>query len=167
MRTLSGGSPGLLALLLSVCKGGFVYKFAGGGGKAAAAGREGEGKVIGRGRVTGPNSWAPAASVILRNKETEKTDLETDINRDRTVEMGETHRKTARENPTETEGSARACSDSDVIFLQLPLSPSCSPHLCPSFLSNPTARHPCLSFSSHYEPGPRSGVNRFSGLKAE
>lgn len=53
-------------------------------------GREGERKVIGRGRVTGPNSWAPAASVTLRNKETEKTDLETDINRDRTVEMGET-----------------------------------------------------------------------------
>lgn len=34
--------------------------------------REGEREVIGRGRVTGPNSWAPAASVILRNKETEK-----------------------------------------------------------------------------------------------
>lgn len=35
-------------------------------------GREGEREVIGRGRVTGPNSWAPAASVSLRNKETEK-----------------------------------------------------------------------------------------------
>lgn len=35
--------------------------------------REGErGEVTGRGRVTGPNSWAPAASVILRNKEAEK-----------------------------------------------------------------------------------------------
>lgn len=35
-------------------------------------GRDREREVIGRGRVTGPNSWAPAASVILRNKETEK-----------------------------------------------------------------------------------------------
>lgn len=40
------------------------------GGKTVQ--REGEREVTGRGRVTGPNSWAPAASVILRNKEAEK-----------------------------------------------------------------------------------------------
>lgn len=51
--------------------------------------REREREVIGRGRVTGPNSWAPAASVILRNKETEN-DLERDTNRDRIMEMGKT-----------------------------------------------------------------------------
>jgi hypothetical protein len=35
-------------------------------------GREGKREVIGRGRVTGPNSWAPAASESLRNKQTNK-----------------------------------------------------------------------------------------------
>lgn len=41
-------------------------------GRGKAMQREGEREVSGRGRVTGPNSWAPAASVILRNKEAEK-----------------------------------------------------------------------------------------------
>ena len=72
-----------------------------------------------------------------------------------------------REDPTETEGSACACSDSDVIFLQVPF-PLRSPQLCPSFLSSPTARHPCLSlFHLFFAPGPQSGVNRLLGLKAE
>lgn len=98
-----------------------------------------------------------------------ESDLETDTNRNRILEMGETGKDTGRrgERILQTEGSAFACSDSDVISLQLPLSPSPVSTSAPPPSPLPQPGIPGLLPPLSFAPGPKSGVKRFSELKAE
>lgn len=115
--------------------------------------------VIQRGRFTGLNSWAPAASAILRKKKSQQNDLETKFC---TWRRHEDTKGRERESSGDR-GLCFCLQRCDIICLQLPLSLH-SPHLCPSFLSNPTVRHPCLPFRV-FAPEPRKGIYRFTALR--
>lgn len=104
-----------------------------------------------------------------RNRE---SDLESDTNRARIMEMAERWErpeKTLKERERGSNRQRALLAPAAILMLSFCrcLSPLRSPQLCPSSLSSPTARHLCLSLHLSFAPGPRSGVNRLLGLKAE